>query len=133
MACAKLFIGENVSPTDHKYSTDKICTINFSTICHKTRYLHINFSEACSTYVEKCNKLLMDIDFDLFSYCLGEFMKCSAGVYTFLFISKIHPNAEIRDQNLSPSKVVTFFFIGRYMSLTFLQIGGSSCYITNSM
>ena len=36
----------------------------------------------------------------------------SAGMYTFLFISKIHPNTEIRDRNLSRSKVVS-----RYMSL----------------
>ena len=39
-------------------------------------------------------------------YCWGEFMKCSVGVFTFLFISKIHPNIKIRDRNLSPSKVV---------------------------
>ena len=39
-------------------------------------------------------------------------MKCSARVYTFLFISKIHHNTEIRDRNLSPSKVVTFLYIG---------------------
>ena len=71
-----------------------------------------------STYVEKCNKLLMDIDFDLFSYCLGEFMKCSAGVYTFLFISKIHPNAKIRDQNLISSKDVTLL-CKVYMTLTY--------------
>ena len=55
----------------------------------------------------------MDLDFDLFFDCWGEFLKCSAGVYTFLFISKIHPNTEIRDRNLSPSKVVTFLYVGR--------------------
>ena len=40
----------------------------------------------------------------------GEFLKCSAGVFTFRFISKIHPNTKIRDRNLSPSKVVTLLF-----------------------
>ena len=40
-------------------------------------------------------------------YCWGEFLKCSAGVYAFLFKSKIHSNIKIRDLNLSPSKVVT--------------------------
>ena len=38
-------------------------------------------------------------------YSWGEFLKCSAGVYTFLFISKIHPN-------LNPSKFVTFLYAG---------------------
>ena len=51
---------------------------------------------------------LMDLVFYIFFYCWGEYLKCSAGVYTFWFISEIHPNAEIRDQNLSPSKVATF-------------------------
>ena len=57
-------------------------------------------------YVEKCN-----------NFWWGEFLKCSAEVYTFLFISKIHPHTEIKDQNLNPSKVVTFLYIRRYMSL----------------
>ena len=61
------------------------------------------------TYIEK---FLMDFDFDPFLYCWGEFLKCSAGVYTFLFISKIHPNTEIRDRNLSASKFVTFLYLG---------------------
>ena len=39
-------------------------------------------------------------------YCWEEFLKCSAGVYTFLLISKIHPNT---DRN--PSKVVTFLYV----------------------
>ena len=34
-----------------------------------------------------------------------------------MFISRIHPNTEIRDQNLSPSNVVTFLYVGTYMSL----------------
>ena len=37
--------------------------------------------------------------------------------HTFLFISKIHPSTEIWDRNLSPSKVVTFLYLDRYMSL----------------
>ena len=54
-------------------------------------------------------QLLMDLDFYLFFYCWGEFLMCSAGVYTFLLLGKIHSNiTEIRDLNLSPSKVVTF-------------------------
>ena len=52
---------------------------------------------------------MIDLDFDIF---FTEFLKGSAGVYTFLFISKIHPNTEIRDQNLSPSKIVTFLYVG---------------------
>ena len=55
----------------------------------------------------------MDLDFDIFFlYCWGEFLKCSAGVHTFLFISKIHLNTEKRHRNLSPSKVVTFLYVG---------------------
>ena len=54
----------------------------------------------------------MDLDIDLFFYCWGEFLKCSAGVYAFSFISKINPHTEIRDRNLSPSKVVTFLYVG---------------------
>ena len=60
-------------------------------------------------------QLLMDLDFDIFFYCWGEFSKCSVdsvGVYTFLFISKIHPITEIRDRNLSPSIVVTCLYVG---------------------
>ena len=45
-------------------------------------------------------------------FCWGEFLKCSAEGYTFLFISKNHPNTEIRDRNLSLSKVVTFLSVG---------------------
>ena len=44
-------------------------------------------------------------------YCWGQFLKCSVGVYTFLFIGKIHPKTEIRDRNLSPSKVATFLYV----------------------
>ena len=60
------------------------------------------------TYIEKCNNFWWTLISIYFFYCWGEFLKCSAGVYTFLFISKIHPNTEIRDRNLSPSKIVTF-------------------------
>ena len=59
----------------------------------------------------------MDYDFDIFFYCWGEFLKCSTRVYTFLFISKFHPNTEIIDRNLSPSKGVTFLYVGSYVSL----------------
>ena len=51
----------------------------------------------------------------------GEFLKYSAGVFTFLLISKIHPNTEIRDRNLSPSKVVTFLYVGT--GGTYLWVG----------
>ena len=70
----------------------------------------------------------MDLDFDIFFYCCwGEFLKCSAGVYgTFLFISKIHPNTEIRDQNLSPSNVVTFLYIGKYSTCLWVALGPAS-------
>ena len=54
----------------------------------------------------------MKLDFDLFFYCWDEFLKCSAGVNTFLFISKISPITEIWDQNLGPSKIVTFLYKG---------------------
>ena len=55
----------------------------------------------------------MDLDLNLVFYCWGEFLKYSAGVYTFLFISKIHPNnTEIRDRNQSPPKVATFLYVG---------------------
>ena len=40
-------------------------------------------------------------------YCWGELLKCAAGMFTFLVLSKIHPNINIRDQNLSPSKVIS--------------------------
>ena len=63
----------------------------------------------------------MDLDFDLFFYYWGEFLKCSARVYTFLFISKIHPNTKIRDQNLSSSKVVTFHYVGACLLLKLLD------------
>ena len=40
-----------------------------------------------------------------------------------LFISKILPNTEIiRERNLSPSKVVTFLYVGTYMSLIHICI-----------
>ena len=56
-------------------------------------------------------------------YSWGEFLTCSAGVYTFLFIIKIHSNAEIRDRNLSPSKVVSLlWFIYVPIYLTYLPI-----------
>ena len=59
----------------------------------------------------------MDLDFDIFFYCWGEFLKCSAGVFTFLFISKIHvPNTEIRDRNLKSIKSY-YISLRRYMSL----------------
>ena len=64
----------------------------------------------------------MDLDFDLF-YCWDEFLKCSARVYTFI-VSKIHPNTEIKDQNPSPSKVVTFLYIGTclcYLHTSYIQ------------
>ena len=54
----------------------------------------------------------MYLDFDLYFYYWGEFFKSSAEVYTFLFKNKIHPNTDIRHQNLSPSKVVTFLYVG---------------------
>ena len=63
----------------------------------------------------------MDLDFDIFFYCWGEFLKCAAGVYTFLFIMKIHPNTDIRDQNLSPSKVVTFLCLSNI--IIYVQVG----------
>ena len=50
-------------------------------------------------------------------YCWGEFLKCSPGVFTFLFISKLHPSTTIRDQNLSPSRVVTLLCIKVSMTL----------------
>ena len=61
----------------------------------------------------------------LFYWCWGEFLKCSAGVNTFLFISKINSNTEIRDRNLSPSKVVTFLYVGTtymYLSLFLARV-----------
>ena len=39
----------------------------------------------------------------------------SWSVYIF-FISKIHPNTEIREQNPSPSKVVTFLYVGKMLA-----------------
>ena len=63
-------------------------------------------AETC-TYVEKCKNL---------------FLKGSAGVYTFLFLSKIHPNTEIRDRHLSPSKVVTFLYVGSTCRLWLIRV-----------
>ena len=46
----------------------------------------------------------MDLDFDLF-FTLGVYFE-----YTFLFISKFPSNTEIRDQNLSQSKLVSLLY-----------------------
>ena len=51
-------------------------------------------------------QFLMDLDFNLF-FLLGLIWKVQLECIHFGFISEIHPNTEIRDQNLSPSKVVT--------------------------
>ena len=82
----------------------------------------------------------MDLDFDLFFTVGDEFLKCSAVVKleyigTFLFISKIHSNSEIRDQILRPSKVVTFLYVGtclckNHVLLKYLNIlRGKSLYL----
>ena len=63
----------------------------------------------------------MYLDFCLFFYYWGELLKCLAGVYT-LFISKIHPNTEIRDQNLSPSRVIKYRFGYEYDNLKLLSL-----------
>ena len=46
-------------------------------------------------------------------------------VYTFLFISKIHPYTEIRDRNLSPSKVVTFLYVGKCLWISSICRSGT--------
>ena len=51
-------------------------------------------------------------------YCWGEFLKYFAGVFTFLFISKIRPNTKTGDRNQSPSKVVTLL-CKEFMTLSF--------------
>ena len=66
----------------------------------------------------------MDLDF---FYYWGEFLKCLAGVLTFLFMSKIHPNAEITDRNLSPSRVVTFLYVGTCCWHTYVCIRVKIC------
>ena len=35
--------------------------------------------------------------------------------FTFLFMNKIQANTEIKDQNLSPSNVVTFLYVCTYV------------------
>ena len=72
-----------------------------------SRYVSIYLYTRDMYLSREMEQILIDFDFNLFFYCWGEFLKYSARVYTFLFISKIHPNTEIRDQNLSPSKVIT--------------------------
>ena len=78
----------------------------------------------------------MDLDFDLFFYWWGEFLKCSTVVYIyiFVFINKIHTNTEIRDRNISSPKVVTFLWniLVKYSTvhtqqLTFYKIATLIC------
>ena len=81
----------------------------------RTAELHI-----CNTLL----KLRFQSLFLRFVWILEVFI-CS----TFLFISKIHPNTEIRDRNLSPSKVVTFLYVGTclcYISIYIYRIQLSS-------
>ena len=70
----------------------------------------------------------MDLDFDIFFYCWGEFLKCSAGLYsTFLFINKIHPNIELRDQNqmflhFSTQEYMSLIKTNRYIAIVFIFV-----------
>ena len=73
-------------------------------------YIHTYITET-STYAEKCNNFwLTYISISFFtvgvnSWCIQ--LECTH----FCFIGKIHLNTEIRDQNQSPSKVVTFLYV----------------------
>ena len=68
----------------------------------------------------------MDIDFDPLFQCWMHvnFNYINKNVYTpILNTSRIHPNSKKRDRNLSPSKVVTFLYVGTwYMSLEYMGI-----------
>ena len=94
-----------------------------------TAYLHIHdhilyyifiFTYSRDMYLRReMKQILMDLNFDLF-YTDG--VNSWSGMYTFLFISKIHPNTEIRDRNLSPSKVVKFLYVGNVHVSDIIQI-----------
>ena len=60
----------------------------------------------------------MDLDFDPLFQCWGEFYLYTKMYTLQLNTSRIHPNSEKRDQNPSLSKVVTFLYVGTYMSLS---------------
>ena len=56
------------------------------------------------------------MDFDFISFILTQLWSI------YIFIGKIHPNTEMKDSNLSPSKVVTFLYIGRYVHVSDLVL-----------
>ena len=75
---------------------------------------YIVVSETC-TYIEKGNNF-DGLSFRSLFLLLGWILEVFSWSVYILFICKLHTNTEIRDQNLSPSKVVTFLYIRTCLS-----------------
>ena len=64
---------------------------------------------------------LYGLTFQSLFLLLGWILEVFSWMFTFLYISKISPNTKMRDQNLSPSKVVTLYSV-RYLWLVVLWL-----------
>ena len=73
-----------------------------------TNLLHIIRDMYIYILHREMEQLLMDLEFRYLFLLLGWFLEAFSWI---VYIIKIHPNTEIRDQKLSPSQDVTFLYI----------------------
>ena len=77
-----------------------------------TNLLHIIRDMYIYILHREMEQLLMDLEFRYLFFTFGVISWSPVQSWSWIvYIIKIHPNTEIRDQNLSPSKDVTFLYI----------------------